>query len=167
MSTITIRPFKEKDVANKVKWINDSENNTFLHYNIPLDYDQTLMWYRKNKTNPSRHDMIMEYDGVPVGVIGIINIDKKKGEYYVTLGNNDYRRKGISYEATKQLIDKAFQEFGLEKVWLCVDADNFPARKLYEKVGFRQEGTLKKDIFFKGQMVDRCMYGIIKEEWIK
>lgn len=166
MALVTIRPFEEGDVANKVKWINDSENNTFLHYNIPLDYEETLKWY-KNKDNASRHDMVMEYDGKPVGLIGIINIDKKKGEYYITLGDNDYRRKGISFEATRQIIDKAFKEFGVEKIWLCVDAENMPARKLYEKVGFKLEGNLLKDIYARGKMIDRCLYGIIKEDWEK
>lgn len=167
MSKITLRPFEEKDIGNKVKWINDPENNTYLHYNIPLNYEDTLSWYRNHKNDTNRHDMIMEYDGVPVGVIGIINIDKKKGEYYITLGDNNYRRKGISYEATNQIITKAFKEFGVEKIWLCVDAENVPARRLYEKVGFKLEGTLRKDIYFKGKMIDRCMYGIIKEEWQK
>ena len=38
------------------------------------------------------------------------------------------------------------------------------ARNLYEKVGFVLEGILRKDIFFKGEMINRCMYGIIREE---
>lgn len=167
MSKVTLRPFEEKDVENKVKWINNPENNIYLHYNIPLNYEDTLSWYRNHKNDANRHDMIMEYDGIPVGVIGIINIDKKKGEYYITLGDNNFRRKGISYEATNQIITKAFNEFGVEKIWLCVDAENVPARRLYEKVGFKLEGMLRKDIFFKGKMIDRCIYGIIKEEWQK
>ena len=30
---ITIRKFEEKDIPNKVKWINDNNNNSYLHYN--------------------------------------------------------------------------------------------------------------------------------------
>ena len=166
MSDVKLREFEKKDVADKVRWINDEENNQFLHYNIPLTIEGTEKWFDNNVNNVNRHDMIIEYDGVPVGVIGIINIDKKKGEYYITLGEKEYKRKGISFEATKKILDFAFNDWNLEKVWLCVDDLNLPAKRLYEKVGFRQEGFLRKDIFFKGKMVDRCMYGITKEEWI-
>lgn len=42
---------------------------------------------------------------------------------------------------------------------------NIAARNLYEKCGFQLEGFLRKDIFFKGEMINRCMYGIIREDW--
>ena len=165
MCKVKIRKFIETDIDNKVKWINNPLNNEYLHYNIPLDVINTKKWFEAIKNNPSRHDMIIEYNNTPVGVIGIINIDKKKGEYYITLGENDYKRKGISYEATKLILDYAFYKLNLEKVWLCVDENNIAARKLYEKIGFIQEGLLRKDIYFKGEMINRCMYGILKEEW--
>ena len=34
---VNIRPFTENDILNKVRWINDCENNKFLHYELPLD----------------------------------------------------------------------------------------------------------------------------------
>ena len=162
---VTLRKFDIDDIPNKLKWINDNENNEYLHYNIPLNIEDTTNWYNSNINNENRHDMIIQCDGVPVGVIGIINISKKKGEYYITLGEKEYKRKGVSYEATKQILDYAFDELGLEKVWLCVDDLNLPAKKLYEKIGFKQEGLLRKDIYFKNKMIDRCMYGIVKDEW--
>lgn len=167
MDEIRLRKFCKEDIANKVKWINDEDNNQFLHYDIPLEIDKTTQWYEKIKNNESRYDAVIMYNNVPVGVIGLINIDyqKRKAEYYITLGEKEYKRKGISYQATKMLIDYGFNNFPIEKIWLCVDNDNVAAKKLYEKVGFQLEGILKKDIYFKGKMVDRCMYGICKDEW--
>lgn len=162
---ITIRKFEEKDIPNKVKWINDNNNNSYLHYNLPLTIKETTNWYKNIKNMQSRYDAIIEYKNIPVGVIGLINIDKCKGEYYITLGERNYKRKGISYIASKKIINYGFTELGLNKIWLCVDSDNIAARNLYEKLGFKLEGILRKDIYFKGKMIDRCMYGIIKEEW--
>ena len=138
-----------------------------MHYDIPLEKEKTIKWYEKNKDDVSRYDAIIEYDGTPVGVIGLINIDtkKKKAEYYITLGEKNYKRKGISYEASKLLINYGFNNYNIEKIWLCVDDENIPAKRLYEKIGFKLEGVLKKDIFFKGKMIDRCMYGICKDDW--
>lgn len=33
---IAIRKFERKDIPKKVEWINNPENNQFLHYDIPL-----------------------------------------------------------------------------------------------------------------------------------
>ena len=165
MSLVSLRKFSEADIEKKVEWINDSENNAFLHYNLPLNFEDTRKWFLQNKNNKSRCDMTILYDNIPVGVIGIINIKDKKGEYYITLGDNNYRRKGISFDATKLILEIAFTKLNLEKVWLCVDEENIPAVKLYEKAGFKLEGTLRKDIYFKGKMINRLMYGLLKEEW--
>lgn len=162
---ITLRKFEKKDIKNKVKWINDIKNNEYLHYDLPLSCEKTEIWYNKIKNDVTRYDAIIEYKNIPIGVIGLINIDKCKGEYYITLGENDYKRKGISYIASKKIINYGFSKLGLNKIWLCVDYDNIAARKLYEKLGFKLEGILRKDIYFKGKMIDRCIYGIIKEEW--
>ena len=135
-------------------------------YNIPINVEDTKKWFDNVRNNPNRHDMVIEYNNIPVGVIGIINVQNKKGEYYITLGETEYKRKGISYEATNLVLDYAFKKLHLEKVWLCVDEENIAARNLYEKVGFAQEKLLKEDMFFKGKMINRCMYGILREKWM-
>lgn len=167
MEKINIRKFNVEDIENKIRWINDADNNQYLHYDLPLEYNKTLSWYEKIKDNEARYDAIIEYNNVPVGVIGLINIDEKnkKAEYYITLGEKEYKGKGIATIATKQIIDYGFNNYNIEKIWLCVDDKNTIAKKLYEKVGFKLEGILKKDIYFKGEMIDRCMYGICKEDW--
>ena len=126
----------------------------------------TKKWHEKIKDNKNRYDAIIEYKGIPVGVIGLINIDKKfkKAEYYITLGEKEYKRKGIATIASKKLIEYGFKNLNVNKIWLCVDYDNLIARKLYEKIGFSLEGILKKDIYFNGKMIDRCIYGVIKEK---
>ena len=60
---VTIRKFEEKDIANKIKWINDERNNRFLHYDLPLEYEKTLDWYNRNKGRSDRFDAVIEYNG--------------------------------------------------------------------------------------------------------
>ena len=72
---ITIRKFNERDIENKIKWINDSNNNKFLHYDLPLEYEKTLNWFNNNKNNENRYDAIIEFNAIPVGVIGLLNIE--------------------------------------------------------------------------------------------
>lgn len=164
---VTIRKFEKTDIVNKIKWINNPENNIYLHYDLPLMKDKTEGWFEKNKDSAERYDAVIEVDDIAVGIIGLLNIDKKnrKAEYYVTIGEKEYRGKGISVKATKLLIEYAFQRLGLNRIYLYVEKENISAIKSYERIGFRREGELCQDIFSKGHYVDRYVYGITKKRY--
>lgn len=159
---ITIRKFNENDIENKVKWINNPENNKYLHYDLPLEYNKTLQWYKNNINNKNRYDAIIEYNGNSVGIIGLLNIDykNKKAEYYITMGENAYKGKGIAYRASKQIIEYAFKELGLNKVYLYTEVENLIAQKLFDKLGMVKEGLLKEDLIINGKKKDRYTYAI-------
>lgn len=161
---ITLRTFTIQDVPLKVEWINDSENNEFLHYNIPLSVEETKKWF-ENKDPNNRLDCTIEWDGVPVGVVGLLQIDSTncKAEYYITVGNRAYKRKGIALQATKLILQYAFETLGLKKVYLNVDEKNVAACRLYEKAGFKCEGIFVEDMLFKGKWINRRRYAVINE----
>lgn len=55
----------------------------------------------------------------------------------------DYRNKGLGQKLLAKAIEKA-KEFGLEKIELNVYTSNVNAIKLYRKMGFTEEGLIKK-----------------------
>lgn len=148
---ISLKKFTAADISNKVRWINDESNNMYLHYELPLEIEKTQRWFESIKNRADRYDAVIEADGVSIGVIGLLNIDvvNLKAEYYITLGEASYKRKGISYIASQQLLKYAFEILKLNKVYLNVDADNVAACNLYEKLGFRCEGVFKEDILHR------------------
>ena len=164
---VSIRKFEKRDIPNKVKWINDPANNTFLHYELPLEVGKTEAWFEKNKDRADRYDAIIEADGIPVGLIGLLSIDRshRKAEYYVTLGERAYLGKGIAGRASRLLLHYAFTELDLNRVYLYTETDNKAATRSYERIGFRLEGVLKNDLFSKGRFVDRYVYGITKRDF--
>ncbi len=165
-SKVKIRPFTLEDVARKVEWINNPENNQYLHYDIPLSYDKTCEWFL-GKNNTAREDCVIEYDGTAVGLIGLLSIDResKKAEFYISMGEPDYKRRGIATAATCLVLEHAFHDLKLNKVYLNVDADNVGACALYEKTGFSCEGYFKQDMMHRGKLIDRKRYAILKAEY--
>lgn len=162
---VTLRLFEESDILKKVEWINNPENNQYLHYDLPLRIDKTTEWFR-NKNNNSRVDCVIEYDGQPVGLIGLLSIDKVnfKAEYYITIGETSCKHKGIATKATRAILEYAFSVLKLHKVYLTVDAENVAAKKLYEKVGFQQEGLLIDDLYnqYENRFIDRERLAVLK-----
>lgn len=162
---IRLRKFEKRDIEDKIKWINDSNNNTYLHYDLPLELEKTEAWFEKNKDRADRYDAIIEVDGNSVGLIGLLGIDfkNKKAEYYICIGEADYKGKGVATIASKMLLEYAFDTIGLNKVYLYTEYDNISAQRLFERLGFKKEGLLKEDIIYNDRRVDRFFYGITKQ----
>ncbi len=63
-------------------------------------------------------------------------------------------------------LDYAFKTLGLNRVFLYTYKTNGRANHLYEKTGFVLEGTLRQHSWHNGQVCDRCIWGILREEWL-
>lgn len=60
--TINIRKFSIEDIPNKVEWINNPKNNKYLHYNLPLEVQKTINWFKNNEKRTDRFDAVIEVD---------------------------------------------------------------------------------------------------------
>ena len=162
---VAIRKFTTDDITLKVEWINDPKNNKYLHYDLPLEIEKTSKWFERIKDSETRFDGVIEYDNIPVGLIGLLDVDakNKKAEYYICLGNHDYKGKGIAKIASRLLLEYAFNHLKLEKVYLFTEEDNLSAWNLFEKIGFKREGLLKNDLIYNNRKISRYVYGILKE----
>lgn len=167
--TVLVRKFERNDIPNKVKWINDPQNNKYLHYDIPLEIEKTEKWFDNNINNSNRYDAIIEVDGIPCGTIGLINVDRKnhKAEYYIAMGETSLKRKGVSAQASELILKYAFFNLEINRVYLYTETENIPAQRLFEKLGFVKEGCIRQDLFSNGRFVDRFIYGICKSDYIK
>ena len=58
------------------------------------------------------------------------------------------------------LINYAFQDLGLLRLYLFVLEDNTPAMRVYEKCGFIVEGKLRRHAFKEGKFKDVLVMGI-------
>ncbi len=136
---VTVRKFQARDIPAKVKWVNDPENNRFLHYDLPLEEEKTLAWFRKNQDRTDRFDGVIEFDGVPVGLIGLLSIaeDRSGAEYYVQMGETAFKGQGIAKRATELILAYAFRELHLATVRLYTETGNIPAQRLFAACGFR------------------------------
>ncbi|MCQ2516229.1 MAG: GNAT family N-acetyltransferase [Saccharofermentans sp.] len=166
---VTIRKFERDDIPKKVEWINNPENNQFLHYDIPLEVEKTRKWFDNNVGRSDRYDAVIVADGVPCGTIGLLCIDQKnsKAEFYIAMGETNLKGKGVSTKATRLVLDYGFCELGLNRIYLFTETENIPAQKLFEKVGFIKEGCVRQDIISHGQFVDRFAYGICRSDYKK
>lgn len=162
---VHLRPFEERDIPQKVCWLNDSRNNRFLHYDFPLSVEKTKVWFSKNRGRTDRYDAVIECDGMAVGIIGLLTICNGQAEYYITIGEEQYKGKGIAKQASKLVLFEAFRRFGLEKVYLYTEVGNIEAQRLFEGCGFIREGIAVRSALNREKYVDRYYYVISRSRY--
>ena len=73
--------------------------------------------------------------------------------------------KGYATAAAGSVIDWAFRELGLAKVWASADVKNRPSWRVMEKLRMTREGVLRSNRKREGEYLDDVYYGILRDEW--
>jgi RimJ/RimL family protein N-acetyltransferase len=92
----------------------------------------------------------------PVGVAGLTNLEfrHRSAEYAVQIGEADARGIGLGTETTRLLLAFAFDEIGLNSVFLRVFAFNYAGRRAYARAGFREFGIRRQAWAMNGRLWD-------------
>jgi RimJ/RimL family protein N-acetyltransferase len=90
--------------------------------------------------------------------------DHKEAELWFNL-RHDLWGKGIATEATRALVDFAFDQLGLHRVYGDCDPRNKGSARVMEKLGFKREAHLRENWWLKGEWCDALIYAVLDREW--
>jgi RimJ/RimL family protein N-acetyltransferase len=104
-----------------------------------------------------------------IGFTYFIGVSWTHGDAWmgIGLGEREYWGKGYGTDAIRVILRYAFTELNLRRVTLCVFAYNPRAIRVYEKVGFKDEGRLRQYLARDGQRHDMIIMGMLREEWLQ
>lgn len=161
-----LRQLEEKDAEKMFEWMTDPEINQFFRFdktNLSIEKCRNFIINSFTKTD---HHYAIEEDGEYMGTISLKHIDpiNKNAEYAIAL-RKIAQGKGLGTKSSKKLLDIAFNELKLNKVYLDVLSDNSPAIRLYKKLGFKEEGELKNHIVIDNSFHNLKLFGILKEDY--
>lgn len=168
---VYLKPLEEQDIDKRTEWINDEEIQATLNYDYPAAYSKGKYWYQKAVMDQSRRDfsVFTASDDKHIGFCGLINIEDRirKAELYAVIGEKDYWKGGYGTETYGILMRFGFLELGLEKIYGYQLVHNMGAHRVVEKLGWKRDGLLRKDLFSHGKLVDRYVVSILREEWFE
>jgi RimJ/RimL family protein N-acetyltransferase len=72
---------------------------------------------------------------------------------------------GYATEATRALIDFAFDTLEAHRVFANLDARNVPSAALLRRLNLRQEAHFRESEIFKGAWGDELVFAILADEW--
>ncbi|MBJ7692054.1 GNAT family N-acetyltransferase [Weissella confusa] len=156
-----IRPLEKVDLEFIYQQEN-TRNAMALWFEEPYSsFDELSLLYDKHILDQSeRRFIVQEDDGTPVGVVEIMDIDllHRTAEIQVYI-NSAFTGNGYATKAMAYGVRYGFNNLILHKLYLYVDVKNASAIHIYEKLGFRREGTLIEQFFAEGQYHDSYSWG--------
>lgn len=165
---IIIRPITVDDAAAMIDYMNviggESDFLTFGpgELNITIDTEKSIIEGFTNKDNALF--IIAVLDGKIIGALSFSGGARKRlahaGEFGVSV-LKEYWGKGIGQELIKYMIDWAKETKIIRKINLRTRSDNERAIRLYKKLGFEEEGLLRRDFQINGKFYDSLMMGML------
>ncbi|OIU71982.1 GNAT family N-acetyltransferase [Rossellomorea aquimaris] len=120
---------------------------------------------RSYADNKSMNTVIL-YKGKMVGTAGYNSIDWASRTAYIGYWlHKDYQGNGIMTRVARALTDYAFDYHRLNKVDIRAAAENKKSRRIPERLGFTEEGTIRQAEWLYDHYVDHVVYGMLKDEW--
>ena len=79
--------------------------------------------------------------------------------------NPAFHGHGLATEAARELLALAFGDLAMHRAWAQLDPRNTASARLCERLGMRQEGHFRQDMWFKGEWGDTAVYALLAAEW--
>lgn len=76
-----------------------------------------------------------------------------------------YQGKGYGSEAIRWILEWAFETAGLHRVGIRCFGYNDGARRLYNRLGFKEESIVREELFYQGRWWDDIGFGMLDREW--
>lgn len=159
-----LRPWRTDDVESLVENANNINIAKFLTNMFPHPYtkENAIKFINfANSDNPI-HIFAIEVDNKAVGGIGIHpqhDIMCKNAELGYWLGEK-YWNNGIISGAINQMIDFAFKNYDIIRLYARPFGNNIASQRVLEKNGFKLEARIEKNIFKYNEYLDELIYAI-------
>jgi RimJ/RimL family protein N-acetyltransferase len=166
---IGLHALRSDDMPIMRDWINDREQVLFNAPYKPVSEAQHRAWFdavqqRADVTIFGIRELVTDK---LVGTCQLRGIDPvhRSAELQIRLGEVASRGIGYGTDAVSLLLDFAFRDLNLQRVYLHVFATNAAAIRVYEKAGFVREGVLRRAAHIDGEYVDVLVMGILRDEY--
>ncbi|MCY4527686.1 MAG: GNAT family protein [Chloroflexi bacterium] len=176
--SIALRYVTREDVTRLKSWLQDDEvaESWFGRYSYG---DPAHLGYNPAEVIGAGQDQwASTFEDSSHTILSVYSDDEHIGEFHVAIeeawgdgqisiliGRKDLWHKGYGTATMRAGLDLSFGQLGLYRVWVDVPEYNTAARRMFERLGFKHEGTLRKSRPHEGARFDSVVMGMLSTEF--
>ena len=169
---IILRKLELNDFDNYLDYVTDEEISKQFNFNYNEESAKLRLIELFNKyeqeNKPVVWAIVLKSTYEFVGMITIDFISYTNKRFSLSYGIREkYRGNSYAYLASVILIDFMFNNFDMHRLELAHNVDNIASKKIIKKLGAKLEGIARESKFYNNEFIDRKIYSILKQEWIK
>ncbi len=170
---VRLRPMQIKDAEQKLREYTDTEARAWLQQGLELPPISHEAFVEDIKSHCDFKDTskyipfsIDTLDGEYVGWANLFKTNPRSGVFSFSISiYREYRRNGYAEEAVRILLRYGFFELRMQKCNSGCIAINEGSIRLHKKLGFIEEGRIRRSIYLHGEFHDDLYWGLLKEEF--
>jgi RimJ/RimL family protein N-acetyltransferase len=152
------------------RWYSDPDVARLTRYQDgPMRRDEIERFFAARVVGPDSLALAVHVksSGRLVGTCAFSQLDGDNGSalYHITIGEKDVWGRGYGTEATRMMLDHAFETLGLHRVALSVFEFNTRAIRSYRRCGFQLEGRAREAIWREGRWWDEISMSVLEPDW--
>lgn len=166
---ITLVPLEPKDMEAMAPFFADVKE---IYYYLPdtlLPRNLKQLEHMMEDWNDGKENFVFacRFEGDTIGLVTLSDVDAVSGhaELGVMLAEPAYRGRGLANEAMRLMMDYAFSELRLHRLYARVAVDNEASLRLFRQLGFKEEGTMREAMRRGGAYVDLLFFGLLEDEY--
>lgn len=147
-------------------WRNNPEIFKWCRQNDLLTDENHKRWFDEISVSTKIKMFSIYESDVMVGVCGLTDIDliNQRAEFSLYIGP-EFQGQGIGKDALQLLCLHGFSAYPLNVIWGESYAGN-PAIKMFQKIGFKEEGVRRDFYFRNGCHIDAVLFSIKRDEFV-
>ena len=157
---VNLRIIEREDLSIIKEW--DNEIGIMGEYEPIVQETKADLEKQYDKLTEGQWFFIEKKDGTKIGFIAHF-VAHGTVIGYALLPNE--RGKGYGSEAIRIMVDYLFLSKNIVRIQAETHPQNIASQRVLEKVGFKNEGVVRKSSFVRGEWRDRYLYSILREEW--
>lgn len=169
-TNIDFRRITDYDLKILAKWRNTNGIREYNNQFILLNMIQQKDWLYRINSEDSDRDMFMITDkkDTPIGVCGLIHINKKdkSADVAIIIGKQQLHHKGLGSETLQMLIEYGFKRLNLHRIGAEIFSYNKISIRLFERLSFRCEATLRHALWRNHRWWNIHIFSLLKHEYI-
>lgn len=171
LDALGVRPLETEDAAELHALVerNREHLSRWMPWAADQDLEGTERFLAEAEEQFARHNgfqAAIEPEGEIVGVVGFHSIDWVNRNtslgYWLAA---DAQGRGTMTTIVRALVDFVFYEWELHRLEIHCAPENHRSRAIPERLGFREEATLREAELVGGRYLDSVVYGLLEQEW--